>query len=64
MSSSQLSLTELPLTTKQNILVRREDPPIIKVADFGDAKMEDDTTLMRVSFSDHCPRSMHMLNIL
>ncbi|KJA22242.1 hypothetical protein HYPSUDRAFT_661203 [Hypholoma sublateritium FD-334 SS-4] len=32
-----------------NILVRRDDPPIIKVADFGDARMEDDTTLMRTS---------------
>jgi serine/threonine protein kinase len=33
----------------QNVLLTKDDPPIVKVADFGLAKVVDSLTMLRVS---------------
>ena len=38
----------------QNVLLTKDDPPIVKVADFGLAKAVDSFTMLRVRFFAGC----------
>jgi serine/threonine protein kinase len=38
----------------QNVLLTRDDPPIVKVADFGLAKAVDSLTMLRVRSPAGC----------
>ena len=53
---SELWFTSLPPSDTenqfyQNVLLTKDDPPIVKVADFGLAKVVDSLTMLRVGLS-------------
>lgn len=41
----------------QNVLLTKDDPPLVKVADFGLAKIVDSLTMLRVRSSFHADLS-------
>jgi serine/threonine protein kinase len=46
----------------ENVLLTKDDPPVVKVADFGLAKVVDSLTVLRVSTSSFwfCTNHLHL----